>query len=59
MENSRLDTELVLLMQKSHHFLCCSANIMCVRQDPLALSVVGVTLVALIVLETGLLVKQT
>lgn len=58
MENSGLDAELVLLMRKSNHFLCCSANIMCVHQDPLGLSVVGITLilsnVALIVLGTGI-----
>lgn len=58
MENSGLDTGLVLLMQKSGHFLACSANVMCVHQDPLGLSVVGITLflsnVALIVLGTGI-----
>lgn len=46
-ENLGLDTELVLLMQKSSHFLCRSANIMCVHKDPLGLSVVGITLILL------------
>jgi len=58
MENLGLDTELVLLMRKSNRFLCRSADIMCVHQDPLGPSVVGVTLilssVALPVLGTGI-----
>lgn len=58
MENSGLDAELVLLMQKSDHFSCRSANIMCVPQVPPGLSVVGITLilsnVALIARGTGI-----
>lgn len=39
MENLGLDAELVLLMQNSNPLLCHSANIPCVHQDPLGLSV--------------------
>lgn len=61
-EDLGLDTEFVLLIQKSNHSLCRSANIMCVHQDPLGLSVVDITLIKCSLDSAGdrdLLIEQT